>query len=87
MLARIAFWNMLKSLNLGEFVKPCSSVHDSIVVDVDNSKELCYTIGVLLKDCVEFVPSNFKEVFKKEFPLPLTAEIKQGMNLGTMEKL
>ena len=85
MLARISFWNRLKSLNYWEFVKLCSSVHDSIVVDVDNSKELCYTISKMLKECVEEVPTLFKKHFNLEFNLPLSAEVKIGKDLKNME--
>ena len=87
MLARISFWNRLKSLNYWEFIKLCSSVHDSIVVDVDNSKELCYTISKMLKECVEGVPTSFKRYFNKEFNLPMLAEVKIGNNLKNMEKM
>ena len=85
MLARISLWNRLKSLSQWEFVKLCSSVHDSIVVDVDNSKELCYTIAKMLKECVEEVPTIFKKHFKSEFNLPLLAEVKIGKDLKNME--
>src|SRR3990167_1098033 len=84
MLARISFWNRLKQMNLKN-VLPCSSVHDSIVVDVDNDQGLCYTICKTLKKCVEDVPINFKRVFGVEFNLPLNAEVKVGKNLKEME--
>lgn len=87
MIARISFWNRLKALSFHDFVLPVSSVHDSIVIDLDNSPELCYTIGKMLKESVEAVPENFKRLFGVEFNLPLTAEIKMGMNLKQTEKL
>lgn len=83
MLARIAFWNRYRQLEDKNDVLPVSSVHDSIVVDT--TKEMCYTIGRILKEAVEAVPMNFQRVFNKEFNLPLKAEIKCGNDLKNME--
>jgi DNA polymerase I-like protein with 3'-5' exonuclease and polymerase domains len=87
MLARISAFKRLNALGFDDNIKMCSSVHDSVVVDIDNSKDLCYTVGKVLKDSVEAVPSNFSKVFGVEFNLPLTAEIKCGNDLFNMEKI
>ena len=71
--------------NMGLQCIPITTIHDSIVVDT--SKELCYNIGIVLKECVEDVPNNFKRLFGIEFNLPLTAEIKAGDDLRNMEKI
>lgn len=85
MLARISFWNRINKMKLP--CLPCSSVHDNIVVDLDNDKDLCYTVAKTLKESVEAVPLNFTKIFGSEFDLPLTAEVKCGMNLSKMEKI
>ena len=83
MIGRVSFWNRINKLGLR--CLPILSVHDSIVVDVDSSLETCYNIGIILKECIEDIPKNFEKLFGIPFDLPLTAEIKQGMDLHNME--
>jgi len=92
MLARISMWRRIQRLGFYE-VPPVSSVHDSIVLDVpsdkslDMKKGLCYTIGKMLRKCVQDVPINFERQFGQPFDLPLDCEVKVGLNLGSMEKI
>ena len=83
MIARISSFNRIKASGIKAL--PVSSVHDSIVYDVDNSGEAWYNVGMILKKSVEDIPMNFKRLFGINFDLPLNAEIKVGMNLGETE--
>jgi DNA polymerase-1 len=62
-----------------------STIHDSIVVDTP--AENVYNIGKVLKESVEAVPDLCRQIWKYNFVLPLTAEIKVGPNMKHMEKL
>jgi DNA polymerase I-like protein with 3'-5' exonuclease and polymerase domains len=68
-------------------VKLVSTIHDSIVADVDNDKELVYNISKILNDSVEAVPKLCREIWGYDFSLPLTAEVKAGYNKSDMEEL
>lgn len=83
MLSRIAAFNRIRKAGLDcRFI---SSVHDSIVVDSD--PKLCYNVGSILKQSVIDTPENFRRIFKKDFSVPMTAEIKVGKDLKNMEVL
>lgn len=83
MIARISSYNRIKASGIKAL--PISSVHDSIVYDVDNSKEAWYNVGMILKKSVEDVPMNVERLFGHKFDLPLDAEVKVGPNLGDTE--
>ncbi len=62
-----------------------STIHDSIVVDTP--EENVYNIGKILKESVEAVPALCQQIWKYNFVLPLTAEIKVGLNKRDMEEI
>ena len=76
-IARVSLYRRLSSLDV-EKIKLISSIHDSIVLDVDNDPELCYTIMVVLKTVINDVPQNFERLFKTPFDLPLRGDISYG---------
>jgi DNA polymerase-1 len=82
-LARLEVAKRLRESNLRALL--ISTIHDSIVVDTEEKN--CYTIGKLLKDSVEAVPERCRQIWKYNFVLPLTAEIKVGPNMRHMTKL
>lgn len=84
MIARISFARRIRDL---PGVLLVGTVHDSIVVDVDESLVSCYNIGKIMKASVADVPANFKRLFGVEFGLPLGCEIKVGKNLKQMESI
>lgn len=85
MLARIEFWQRLQESGLPALF--IQTIHDSLVVDVDNDPEVCYTISMMLKDSIEKVPELCKREFEYEFSLPIWCEIQQGMNKSDMTEV
>lgn len=59
-----------------------STVHDSIVVDVENSEvqKVCQLFHEVFRD----IPKNFKHVFGHEFNLPTKCEVEYGPDLKNM---
>lgn len=82
MLARLRAHQLIRSKAL-----PISTVHDSLVYDVDNSMELCYNVACLLKQAVEEVPDLCRKIWGYDFTLPLTCEVQYGMNKLEMEDM
>lgn len=83
MLARLRALQLINELEL-----PCllvGTIHDSIVVDCPD--EMCYTVGRMLKQAVEEVPSYCKTIWGYDFSLPLTCEVSFGKNKTDMEVL
>lgn len=62
-----------------------STVHDDIKTDQPNKN--VFAIARLINQAVEEVPSMVRKIWKYDFKLPLSCEIKVGMNLGEMQKL
>lgn len=62
-----------------------SSVHDSIVVDVE-SKYL-QIVTNLFHQVFDDLPKNIYKVFGYEWRVPLACEVKYGMNMKEMEKI
>jgi DNA polymerase I len=73
------FWNNCPS---GKLI---STVHDSIVADVEK-KDVDKTIQ-LMYDVFKDIPRNFKNIFGYEYSLPLGCEVKIGNNLRDLEKV
>lgn len=85
MLARIeAFKRISRSGLEARFIQ---TIHDSLVYDVDNDPEVCYTISTLLKDSIEYVPTLCKQEFDYEFSLPLWCEVQSGPNKRDMTEV
>lgn len=85
MLARIEFFQRLQESGLD--AKFIQTIHDSLVVDVDNDLETCYTICVMLKNAIEKVPELCKREFDYDFSLPIWCEVSQGMNKADMQEI
>ena len=85
MLARINLWQLLQHDPFPDSWKYVSSVHDSIVLDV--KPERCYNIGMRMKTAIALVPKAMENHFGVNFDLPLTCELKQGVNMFNMEIL
>lgn len=83
MIGRISFFRRLKASKLPALL--VSSIHDSLVVDVDNDKEVCYNICIMMKKSIEDIPMNFERLFGVKFNLPMKSEITMGVNKKAME--
>lgn len=59
-----------------------NSVHDSILVDSPN--EIVYDVCSILDGVFKDIPKNFERLFKQEFSLPMTGEMKYGPNWKNM---
>ena len=82
-LARVEFWKQLKQSGLpAQFIQ---TIHDSLVVDVDNDEEVVYTICSMLKASIEKTPQLCKEWFDYDFSLPIWCEIQVGPNKASLE--
>lgn len=62
-----------------------NTVHDSILVDVDNDPELWYYIWNKFNIVFADIPENFKRLFGVEFNLPMKCESKMGMDWLNMK--
>lgn len=59
-----------------------NSVHDSILVDSPN--DIVYDVCSILENVFKDIPKNFERLFKQEFNLPMTGEMKYGPNWKNM---
>lgn len=83
MIARISFWRRLKARGVPALL--VSTVHDSIVVDV---QEKYVTIVVqLMYEVFDDLVENLNRIFKCDWNVPLGCEVKVGPNMSTMEKV
>ena len=83
-LARVSFFNRLKKLNY----KDCllvNTVHDSIVLDINEKVCDNRVIAKTLHDVFQDIPANFKKLFGVEFNVPMTCEVLYGSNWENME--
>lgn len=63
-----------------------NTVHDDVVLDVDNDPELLYNISIEVEECFSKVPEFFTKYFDKEFVVPIAGEVKFGHNRNEMTK-
>lgn len=77
-IARVSAYKRLKDKVL--FI---NSVHDSILVDSQNS--MVYNVCETLENVFVDVPKNFVKVFNQPFDLPMEGEVKYGPNWKDME--
>lgn len=80
MLARLEARRRLSSSGLECLL--ISTIHDSIVADTPDHNTA--SVGRILNESVEAVPSLCRKVFGYEFNLPLTAEVQYGKNKKEM---
>jgi DNA polymerase I-like protein with 3'-5' exonuclease and polymerase domains len=81
-IARVVSFKRLRGVHKCLFV---NSVHDSIILDVDNDIDLVYNCCSTLEDVFEDIPVNFRRHFGVEFNLPMKAEVKFGHNWAEMK--
>lgn len=83
-LARVSFFNRMKKLNYTDCLL-VNTVHDSILVDMD--EKVCDTmvIAKTLHSVFEDIPANFKKLFGVEFNVPMAAEVLAGPNWEDMK--
>lgn len=82
-LARVSFYNRMKRLNY----KNCllvNTVHDSIVMDVDENTVDVDKIISTMHEVFDDLPSNFKKMFGVEFNTPMACEVQTGYNWEDM---
>ncbi len=76
-IARVSFAKRFKSRGLKGLL--ISTVHDSIVVDVEN--EDVFKTCQLFHEVFDDIPLNFERIFKIPFTLPTKCEVQYGPNL------
>lgn len=81
-IARVSLANRLKGMG---GVKLINTVHDSIIIDIDD--KICDNISIvqLVDKCFTDVPANFEKLFGVKFNLPMRVECQVGPNWGNME--
>src|SRR5574343_771775 len=82
MLARIELQRRLRESKLDALF--IQTVHDSLVVDTPEKN--CYNISVMCNASVETVPALCQKHFNYNFSLPLTSEIKIGLNKKDLQE-
>lgn len=83
MIARISFWRRVRASGI-----PCilvSTVHDSIVVDVE--ARYVQEIVKLMYEVFDDLVTNINKVFRCGWNVPLNCEVKIGMNMLDMKKV
>lgn len=84
MLARVSFFNRLKKLNYKNALL-VNTVHDSIVMDVDETTVDVDKIINTMHEVFDDLPANFKKLFGVEFNVPMQCEVQIGSNWQDME--
>jgi len=81
-IARVSLSNRLKGV---QGVKLINTVHDSIILDIDD--QICDNISMvkLVDKCFTDIPANFEKLFGVKFNLPMRVECQVGPNWGNME--
>lgn len=82
-LARVSFFNRLKKLNYQNALL-VNTVHDSIVMDVDESTVDVDKIINTMHEVFDDIPSNFKKLFGVEWNVPMACEVQTGVNWEDM---
>lgn len=84
-IARISAFNRIKKLNYGSKALWISTVHDSLMLDVDNDLELIYNVCCVLEDVFTDLPLNFEKLFGVKFNVPMAGECEYGWNWKEMQ--
>lgn len=64
-----------------------NTVHDSIVLDVDNTRDNWYNICIEMKEAFQESGNNYEKLFGEKLLVPMDGEIKVGINWGWMHDL
>jgi len=83
-IARVSLRNRLKGK---EDILLVNTVHDSIILDYDDTKHDTQELVTLVDTCFNDVPANFKKLFGVEFNLPMRVECEIGPNWKDMKKV
>lgn len=83
-IARVSLANRLKDK---KDILLVNTVHDSIILDYDESKHDTQELVKLVDKCFNDVPMNFEKLFGVEFNLPMRVECEVGKDWGNMEKV
>jgi DNA polymerase I-like protein with 3'-5' exonuclease and polymerase domains len=83
-LARVSLRNRLKDK---EGILLVNTIHDSIVLDVNEQVADYKEVIRIVDSCFTDVPLNFKRMFGVEFNLPMRVECEFGKDLGNMTKI
>lgn len=86
MLARISFKNRLGRSTMHGDVKFISTVHDSIVLDVEDERDIQFLVN-LFHQVFDDLPINIKRLFGVAWNVPMDCECKVGVNMLAMEKV
>lgn len=85
MVARVSFFRRLATLKQHGTVLPISTVHDSIVLDVEDERDYQVLINTF-HQVFDDLPKNFQKLFGYEWVVPLDCECKLGKNMKEMSK-
>lgn len=83
MIARISFWRRLKASGIPALL--VSTVHDSIVVDVED--RYVQAVVQLMYEVFDDLVMNLNRTFKCNWNVPLAGEVKVGMNMLDMKSV
>ena len=83
-LARVSFHNRMKKLNYNNCLL-VNTVHDSIVLDVDENAVDVQKIINTMHEVFDDLPMNFKKMFGVEFNTPMACEVQTGYNWEDMK--
>jgi DNA polymerase I-like protein with 3'-5' exonuclease and polymerase domains len=64
-----------------------NTIHDSIILDIDETKADYKEVVKTIDSCFTDVPVNFKRMFGTEFNLPMRVDCEIGNNLSNMSKI
>lgn len=59
-----------------------NTVHDDVEADVDNNPEVVYNICIALEESFKAIPRTFKQKYGSEINVPMSGEVKYGINLN-----
>jgi DNA polymerase I-like protein with 3'-5' exonuclease and polymerase domains len=65
----------------------CNTVHDSIVLDVDNNRDTWYNVCIGIDKAFKNTAINYETLFKEPLLVPMGCEIKVGYNWLWMHKI
>lgn len=83
-IARVSLRNRLKGK---EGILLVNTIHDSIILDVNEEVVDYKEVVKIVDSCFTDVPLNFKRMFGVEFNLPMRVECEFGKDLGNMTKI
>lgn len=83
-LARVSFYNRMKKLNYPNCLL-VNTVHDSIVMDVDEKSVDVDKIVSTMHEVFDDLPANFKKMFGVEFNTPMACEVMIGKDWEAMD--